>query len=372
MKKLLSSAALCSLALIATPAQAEDALKLEIGGYFRGYVAFVDQDEEPGEEVNGFDILRDTEVHFNGETTLDNGLTVGFHLENETDGEDGFDVNESYAYFSGGWGRVNFGAEDGVAYLLQVEAPSADDNVDGMRQYIQPVNYGAATSGAGNAAAFATLATGGFEYDNNPTGKSEKITYFTPVLNGFQAGVSFAPDSDGLADDLEGIGTDDVPGDIGHTYEIAVRYEGQFNNVGVIAGGGYTHGELEEDGGGDDDRDTWNLGLDLDIGAFGIGAAYMEDNRAQDVDDEETFVAGADYTVGALKFGASWLNVENTFNQENLDTDRYSVGVIYTYGPGMTVRGSVGHITHDGLTGQVSGDDEIDATYGLLGTQIDF
>jgi hypothetical protein len=61
--------------------------------------------------VDSFDILRDTEVHFTAETTLDNGLTVGFHTELEDDQQDSFGVNESYAYFSGAWGRVNFGAE---------------------------------------------------------------------------------------------------------------------------------------------------------------------------------------------------------------------------------------------------------------------
>ena len=30
-----------------------------------------------------------------------------------------------------------------MAYLLQVSAPSADENIDGIRQYVQPVNYGA-------------------------------------------------------------------------------------------------------------------------------------------------------------------------------------------------------------------------------------
>lgn len=122
MKKLLlSSAAVCGLAMIATPAAAQ--LELELGGYFKGYGAYVDQDDDAG-EVNDFDFVRNTELHFGAETTLDNGLTVGFHTEAETDagaaGSDGFNVDESYVYFSGGWGRINAGDEDGASYLLQV------------------------------------------------------------------------------------------------------------------------------------------------------------------------------------------------------------------------------------------------------------
>lgn len=360
MKKLLCSAAVCGLALAANPAQAADGLKLDIGGYFKGYMAFVDQDDDAA-DVNSFDIIRDTEVHFGGETTLDNGLTVGMHFEAEADGEDSFDVDESYAYFSGGWGRVNFGAEDGAAYLLQVEAPSADDNIDGLRQYVQPVNYTA----AGAAGLAALVSTDGLDYDADPSGKSDKITYLTPVLNGFQAGASFSPDTDS-ADDLEGIGTDDVADVVGRTYEAALRYEGQFNNVGVILGGGYSFGELEDEV-ADDDREVWNFGADFDIGPFGIGAAYVNDNFEADDDEEETWVVGVDYTTGPFKLGASYLNKDNTGGVDDLDSERYSGGVTYTYGPGMTFRGSVGVVDHD-----VPAADDVDATYVTVGTQINF
>ncbi len=370
MKKLLLSSAACGLAMIATPAAAQ--VQLEVGGYFKGYGAYVDQDETTG-EVNDFDIIRDTEIHFGGETTLDNGLTVGFHLEAEADGSDGasnndsFEVDESYAYFSGSWGRFNFGAEDGAGYLLQVAAPSADSNIDGIRQFVQPVNY----TVLGVTGLTAAAVTGsGIDYDMDPSGKSDKVTYLTPILSGFQAGASFSPDTDG-ADDLEGIGTDDVDDTIGATYELAVRYEGQFNNVGVIAGAGYSHGDQEDDTNGTgttDDREVWNVGLDFDVGPFGVGAIYREDNGAVDgSDEEETIVVGVDYTTGPFKLGASYYDQENTFAVDGVDTDRYSAGVVYTYGPGMTFRGSLGYIEHEG-TDSV----EQDATYVTLGTQVNF
>jgi outer membrane protein OmpU len=380
MKKLLCSAAVCGLALAANPAQAADGLKLDIGGYFKGYMAYVDQDDDAG-EVNDFDIIRDTEVHFGGETTLDNGLTVGMHFEAEADGGDSFDVDESYAYFSGGWGRVNFGSEDGAAYLLQVEAPSADDNIDGLRQYVQPVNYDAVTGLPGFTAA--VLGAEGLDYDQDISGKSDKISYLTPVLNGFQAGVSFTPDSDGFADDLEGIGLDDEADVFGRTYEAALRYEGQFNNVGVILGAGYSNSQLEDEAvdgvGGDftEDRQAWNVGADFDIGPFGLGAAYVSDNQGESdldgvaggdtADEEETWVLGADYTTGPFKLGASYMNKDNTLGLDGIDTDRYSGGVTYTYGPGMTFRGSVGYVDHE-----ADGGDDEDATYVTVGTQINF
>lgn len=376
MKKLLlTSVAVSGLAFAAAPAHAE--LELDAGGYFKGYFAYVDQDEAGTAEVNSFDIIRDTEVHFGGETTLDNGLTVGVHIEADADGADGFGVDESYLYMSGGWGRVNVGAEDGAAYLLQVAAPSADSNIDGIRQFVQPVNYDVAL-GAGTADDFVNFNQ--IDYDQDPSGKSDKLTYLSPILNGFQAGLTFSPDTDS-ADDLEGIGSDNVENAFGRTYEAAVRYEGQFNTVGVIVGAGYSFSELEaeEAGGPDsaeptDDRQAWNVGLDLDIGPFGIGAAYLNDDHgsldsvngvAQDtVAEEDTFVVGADYTTGPFVIGASYLNSDY---DDVVDIDRYSGGVTYEYGPGMTFRGSIAYVNAD-----IDGADEVDATSIVLGTQVNF
>ncbi len=373
MKKLLLTTAACGLALSASAAHAE--VDLDIGGYFKGYGAYVDQDENALGETNEFDMIRNTEIHFTGESTLDNGLTVGFHLETTADGGDSFTVDESYAYFSGGWGRLNLGAEDGAGYLLQVAAPSADENIDGIRQFVSPVNYTLLAAGiAANPTVTATGANGlGLDYDMDPTQKSDKITYLTPIMGGFQAGASFTPDSDGYANEA-GIGLDDVEDTAGRAYEASVRYEGQFNNVGMILGAGYAFVENEQDASpvvNTDDRHAWNVGADFDIGPFGIGAAYTQDDVAlvtgAGIDEEETIVVGVDYTTGPFKIGASYLDQENTFGVDGLDSERYSGGVTYTYGPGMTFRGSVGYVEHDPAAAA-----DVDATYVTLGTQINF
>ena len=381
MKKvLLSTAAVAGLAMVANPAAAQ--VQLELGGYFKGYGFYTDVDEDTTSENRDLDIVRETEIHFGGETTLDNGLTVGAHLETEADGGDSLEVEESYVYFSGGWGRVNFGAEDGAAYLLQVAAPSADSNIDGIRQYVNPVNY-SATGGVGLAGLNVTGARGGLDYDQDISSKDDKLTYLSPIMNGFQLGLSYTPESGDDADE-DAAALDDEDNDLGEVYDLAVRYEGMFNNVGVILGAGYTHAELEEDtttGNLEDDREAWNIGLDLDIGPFGIGAAYLEDNYGEDDagssdDEEETLVIGVDYTTGPFKLGASYLDIENTgdiagFAGTGIDSQRYTGGVVYTYGPGMTFRGSISHVEHEDVS--VGGaSEDVEATSLTIGTQINF
>jgi outer membrane protein OmpU len=400
MKKLLCSAAVIGLALAATPAHAaSNGLKLDLGGWFKGYGAWVDQDvEDDADAANGdyndLDVVRHTEVHFGGETTLDNGLTVGVHIESEADGGDSFDVEESYAYFSNGMGRINFGAEDGAAYLLQVEAPSADDNYDGLRQYVNPTNYAVMTDGAAAINSIPSLAGDvAVDYDNAVTGYADKLTYLSPIFNGFQFGASYTPDGD-YANDF-GVGTDDVENAFGDSYELAARYEGQFNNVGVILGAGYVTQSLEQEevggaGAGDptDDRTSWDAGADFDIGPFGIGVSYLNDDRGDldttggvvddAIDEEEIWVFGVDYTTGPFKLGASYYDGENTFGRNGLETQRWTGGVVYTYGPGMTFRGSVSQVQHDNAdaaaaTGGLGlADSELESTTFLFGTQINF
>lgn len=356
MKKLLlASVAVSGLALSAAPAMAD--INLELGGYFRGYGAYVSQDDAVA-DVNSFDIIRDTELHFGGETTLDNGLTVGFHSEVLADTvSSDTKVQESYAYFSGDWGRVNFGSEDGAAYLLQVAAPSADTNFDGVRQNVNPVRFASMNAATNNAS---------LEYDNAITGYSDKVTYLSPIFSGFQVGLSFTPDSDGQADSLS-IGTDNVEDTMGRAYEIGARYEGQFSNVGVIAGAGYAVAEVEKDVNNSmDDREAWNAGLDLDIGAFGVGASYLNDNNAANNGDTDTWVLGADYTTGPFKLGASYLN-QDTDGTGTVEYDRYTGGVTYEYGPGLSFRGSLSYVEAD-----VDGGNDFDGTSVMLGTQVNF
>ncbi len=420
MKKYLLTTAACGLVMAAAPASAQ--VQLELGGYVKGYGVYVQQDETRdnvstlGDESvtgNEFDIVRDTEVHFGGETTLDNGLTVGAHLEAEADGGDSFAVQESYVYFSGGWGRVNFGAEDGAAYLLQVAAPSADSNIDGIRQYVNPINFNNLTAAGASSPRWLALNGGAIgevaiDYDQNISGYDDKLTYLSPILNGFQAGLSYTPDV-GYASDLEGVGTS--PGIDGYNdvYEAALRYEGQFNNIGLILGAGYTYSALDQAGGTQpvgaagpaavalddptDDRVAYNFGADIDVGPVGFGVVYKNDNAGERVtrvadsnssalvgDDEETYVFGVDYTTGPFKIGASYLDQDNTFGVDNLDTDKYAAGVVYTYGPGMTFRGSVGYIRqHGGGIGGTTDDgpgsatvNTVSGTYVALGTQINF
>lgn len=385
MKKLLMSTAVAGLvAFAATPAHAQ--IEVSVGGHTKQYLGWLDQDTNSGgvAEERSFDHVSESELHFDAVGVADNGLEYGFHVETEVDAADsGNTIEESYLFLSGDWGRVNMGAEDGANFLLQVAAPSADSNVDGIRQDIQPVNYTATLlpgteAGSTVLGNYLTAAGGAFEgidYDNDESGKANKVTYLTPVLNGFQAGLSYTPDvgdaeaaGPSYSNGLSGFNIEDSAR-FEEAYDLGARYEGTFNNVGVAFGGGYTHVENTSTAVTADDLKEWNVGLDLDIGAFGVGAVYTEENRGiDDNGDSETYVVGVDYVNGPFKLGASYLNNETELSATTeTEIDRYTGGVIYTAAEGLTFRGSVSHITHES-----TGLNDTDATSVLGGVQFNF
>jgi len=379
MKKiLLCSAALIGVSAVAAPAMAQ--VDVTVGGYTKNYMGWLDQDDAAGADTRHVDMLRDSELHFNAEGTADNGLTYGFHAELLADGgDDANTVQESYLYLSSNLGRINLGSEDGANYLLQVAAPSADANIDGLRQYISPIHY-ASTTLAGTG--FATLiGADGLDYDNDATGDDEKVTYLSPNWSGFQFGLSYTPDvADNGAEDINsgtnftGFSTDNVEDNLDSGYEAAVRYEGTFNNIGFAVGAGYTLVGVEEDavGNNSDDWNQWNVGADFDIGAFGLGAAYTQDKNLAGNDgvDVKTYVVGGDYTTGPFQFGVSYLRKNaNDINGAgvDVDTDRYAGGVVYTLTQGLTLRGSIDFVSSD-----VDAGPDVDATSVLGGIQFNF
>lgn len=395
MKKvLLAGTALLGLAL-STPASAE--LNLDLGGHFRGYGVYTDQDSPAATSLREFDFRRDTEVHFTGEATSDNGLTVGAHYEAFIGGD--ITTDEAYMYMAGNWGRFNFGSEDGAAYLLQVAAPSADSNVDGLRTNVQTVN----STGLGTLATLGTNVTeytGVFssnfssntlgsglaivDYDHADFQDTDRLTYLTPKWSGFQAGVSYAPEAgqNGIGNALAGMATDDDINDFEDIWEAAVRWDGEFEGFGISFGGGYSTASLEAEaavpaaGDAADDIDTWNAGLNVAFRGFSVGGAYLNSDTqvgdgaaAGGVDlENDTWVVGAAWDNGPYHLGVSYLNSDTDVDTDNIDIDRWTVGAGYTYGPGMSFRGAV---AFGNVDDSVTATDE-DFTQVTVGTDIQF
>jgi len=401
MKKLLLvSTAIAGLAVLSAPAHA--AVKLDLGGYFSGYGVYADNDEAGN--MHKWDLRRDTEVHVSGETTLDNGLTVGFHTElglgndgtSNAGALSGTTTDEAYAYFSGGWGRFNLGSEDGSSYLLQVAAPSADSNVDGLRTYVQALNPSGAVQTVFTAGIPGLRYTSALDYDHTSDNvpNTERLTYLSPKFNGFQAGVSYAPTSgqQRTTSAVFPLTTDNDNGQYDKIWDASARWDGEFQGFGIGVGGGYSHASLEnfnraslaiagnnEDTAplASDGLAQWNAGANVSYMGFSLGGSYLRattknldsydagDNAAASDTQaslnviERTYVVGLGYDNGPYHVGASYLNQNQTRDGDGVGADggnlgkvdatadRWTVGAGYTFAPGMTFRGAVAWGTFD-------------------------
>jgi len=110
---------LCSTALVtavaAADARAADGVKLTIGGYYHaaaGGIAgedFSASSRVDEDDVRDYVFKQKVDLTFHGETTLDNGLTVGAFVNLRGQTTPGDQIKRVYAYFSGDFGKVQFG-----------------------------------------------------------------------------------------------------------------------------------------------------------------------------------------------------------------------------------------------------------------------
>src|SRR4051812_24402473 len=175
MKKvLLGTSALLGVGTIAGAAQASDVIKLDVGGFFQTvYQGVFDKKSEGhfGNHRNTDRLLHNAEVHFKGETTLDNGLTVGAQIELEGENS-GDQIDKSFVYWSGGFGRVSIGSQDSVIGACSVFPPGATANFSAF----SPASWGSNDPLGSNSVC--TDAVG--------AGNSQSIKYTTPNFAGFQ------------------------------------------------------------------------------------------------------------------------------------------------------------------------------------------
>lgn len=364
MKKLLlGTTALAAAGLAAGPAMAQDygQISLSVGGYYQNFLSVVAQDDDttaPDREFNPVNVRHEGEIHFKGETTLDNGLVVGFQaqLEAITQGDQ---MDETYLYFSGGWGRLVMGSENSAPYLMAYAAPYAGLGVNSPNFFLfSPLAAnGAPTSGYLN-----------FASDAN------KITYFTPRFGGFQLGVSYTPNVDAPGGNRQtfGLNTDEDAGDYNHVIGAGVNFVESFNSVdiAIFAGAEWANLEMDTAGNAYDDFESYQGGLNIGFAGFTVGGSVHYNNQGFDVNSDDTWFydVGATYSTGPWTVGVTYSHSEyEESGAEDDDRDLVEVGASYALSPGVTITGAVQY-----MHGEVNDENDTSGFGGAIGTKLSF
>jgi len=396
MKKILyGTTALVAAGMFVGASQADAAgVKLNLGGYFTGYGAYVDQDDGATDAAVGhrdhtFDT--DAEIYFQGETTLENGITVGAFMALET--TDGFEgdsgrFDERYIYIEGGWGLLEFGENHGaavqMAYVAPGAAPNAGLNSPDMLFHTDvgpgrfPVNLNAGTTING----ISTARTW-----NNFADDSQKLNYFTPRISGIQLGLSYTPDTGNVVgNSAPGVEFDTTIGQQSQVWEMSANYVGKVQDVDVGVSWSYLTSDLEANSaaGGFEDRDAFSFGANLGWNGFTLGGSYLTDDTGTSGNaDFNSFDIGLQYDMDAWSFSFAYANAEQELVQtiggaNDEDTlDSFELAASYALAAGVTLAGGIQYWEYesgqDGVTqAALAGNGNHDATVFFIGSSLEF
>ena len=322
---------------VSPAAAAEEKISIAVGGYYESVVSFVDQSfDNPAIDMHEINVRQEGEIQFKGETTLDNGLTIGVNVQLEAVAQSD-QLDEQYVYFSGEFGRVIVGAENSAAYLMGYSAPSVGLGVNSPNFFLFSPQSSAPTAN------FVT-----FVSDAN------KLTYFSPRFSGFQLGLSYTPNIDARGGDRQtfGLNTDGDIGDQSDVVGLGLNFVNSFNGFDVAVSGTYEFGSLEANNGAGtfDDRNQWQVGANVGFAGFTIGGSYgVDDNGLAGSFEDTGYDLGVSYETGPWGVSIAWFHSEQEFAGVSQDDelDLMELGASYALGPGITITGSIQRFDED-------------------------
>lgn len=366
MKKiLLGTTAMVAAGLTAGQAMAADPIALQLGGYYRAafYGTFSESDAgvasdrttgastfngEAGANQNKTHFSTDGEVHFNGSTTLDNGIGVSVRIEMEvTDNGPGSTtdiLDEHYLRLTGGFGTVQLGNDDTVGNSFSTTAPIGA----GLFGVNSPTFVTSNVGGTGSPGSNSTVITLG--------GDSTGIRYTTPSFAGFQLGLSYQADGNS-ENSIQADGTNVNNSGLGDVYGAAVAFSESFAGVNISWSGSMAFADFDTPTANQASGDPWEWQSGLNVGFMGftVGGSYKHqgDRAGVNGDSADIWDAGLTYSTGPVTVGLSMS--QGSYNDDatpgtassgggSVNAGTYTLvqlGATYTLGPGVSLQGAV-------------------------------
>jgi len=348
-KQLLSMTALVAVGLIAALGASSDANaakkkkkpkakapKLTIGGYTTAGWTYADNGDVGGKNTGGLNAIWDSEIAFKVAGQMDNGVKLKAQVDmeggipNETD-----NVDDAWLSLSGSFGELKLGETDGVQN--SIARGQMGDWATSV--YSIPFQRGNITP---NPSGFANQGPGFSIYEGLDDGDDPKTSYITPVMNGFQAGISYMKDVAKGADSIAAQTSSSTLAE--NWYAVAMKYTGKMgkSSIGlglahgaatypmlgdeksyIMAGGNVSNGPWKvaigmvttDDPGStstytSSDGQSWSAGIKYTAGAHQYSLAIFDGKIAGDPsaagdDESNTYMLAHNYAVSA---GVTWIN----------------------------------------------------------------
>ena len=321
-KHLLSGTALVAAAMLAAGGAVAADKKMSkpaisVNGSFDALVGgILDESQEKGgkdvaKDTSAIDVRSDSEIHFNGRATTDNGMKIHMRVELEGQQGSGERIDEYFLSVSGAFGQIILGGTGGAGIKM----------LTGLQ--------GSWATGVGetlayDSAAWTPAAPGNplhtvrnvrmRDHDAN------KVTYISPKFGGFQVGLTYSPND--VNDDDSG--RIDAEANRHNGLEGAVSYSGKFGDVGFGVGAGMSQyqgagkmatgmtysvnpktGDIEGTANKNPttDQSDWTVAARIDFGGgFRVSAAHKRTTDDADAAQGQVTDLGARFVTGANSF----------------------------------------------------------------------
>lgn len=378
MKKiLLGTTGLVGAAFMFAGVAVAETPKVTVGGFADFQAGYISDDSETNERSHGF--RNDTEVIINIDGKSDSGLEYGAEIALEADvsgdtDNEGVNASRTFIYTGGQWGRIEWGSNVGAEQALKVDASNfaaATGGIDGDWYRFALSDGNNSTNGAiiRPRLAMAHGGLGGNGFQAEDTINATKITYYTPRYAGFQAGVSYTPDTQvrgqGVANGAAGANTGflaDNDGGYGDVFSGGVHWEGNFDQFGLALAATGELGDSESALVGQQDLETWQIGGNVTFAGFIVGGSYGDFRDT--IADGDYWTAGVGYDFGPFGTSITYLDSETDLAEfKNL-----VLGVDYKLAPGFTPYAEVSMFEADDNGARLDND----GTVVLVGTQLAF
>lgn len=329
MRKILLATS--ALVVAASAAQAND-LKLEMSGYADFRAGIFDEDlnvnavgaATPADRSN-HDFATEVKVvvdaigkgagdfEYGARISLWNGAT---NKDGFNGGENDFHTHDAYVYMGSNWGRVILGDHTGASDLFVYAPFVGQGQIDGT--------FSDFTSNLTLAPFFPAY------IDNEEV--STKVTYYTPVVSGFQLGASYMPQMYDYGQNVvkyytatNTVNTGVTPATVtgitngaehpyNNIFEVGAQYQGSFQNANVTLSGLLTTGDSEAEytpGVVFQDFTAWGLGAQVGYAGFTFGGSYYDAGDFLALvgqnEDQNTWSIGATYEFGKAGVGISYV-----------------------------------------------------------------
>ena len=349
-KQLLTSTALVAAGVLAVsgPALAQGKPSLTLGGSTE-QIFGVGSNADAFDAVNGarvgWDQHSDTEIHFKGSVTLDNGIKIVTRTELEGESVDAVNgtsnttngagagvqdyIDETWMRISGSFGEVRLGSGDPAAMAMTTGYLGTWATGVGQNHSFDIPDW-ISNPGTVGASTVARV---------DITSDAEHISYFTPRFSGFQAGISYIPSTvEDINNQRQLTGGGDTDG-----WSLGLNYVGKFSGVGVGIAAGYV--QTNESTVNRDDDSAWGIGGKVDFQGFRVALSWV-DNDSQEAkttgvtaaQGQETFEAGVRYTFGPNAVSLTYQDAQATGNaaaSQNDELQAMTIAYRRTLGPGV-------------------------------------